>query len=67
MTEEYGVLRAALIPYAIVEQRATFVEHTNSHKFMLRDDVWNAAGVKDVTDRLRAVALGDAPPTEHIR
>jgi hypothetical protein len=56
-TEEYAVFRAALIPYAIVEQRAKFVRHTNSHKFILHDDVWNAPGVQDVTDRLRAVAL----------
>ena len=34
-TEEYGVLRAALVPYAIVEQRAKFIVRTNSHKFIL--------------------------------
>ncbi len=56
-TEHYGIHRAALIPYAVVEQRATFVEHTNSHKFVLRDDVWDAFGVQDVTEQLRAVGL----------
>jgi hypothetical protein len=56
-TEEYGVLRAALVPYAIVEQRAKFIVRTNSHKFMLHDDVWKAPAVQDVTVRLRAVAL----------
>jgi hypothetical protein len=56
-TEDYGVSRAALVPYAIVQQRAKFVEHTNSHKFMLHDDVWNGAGVQDVTGLLRAVSL----------
>ena len=29
--------------------------HTNSHKFMLRDDVWDASDVIDVTDALRVV------------
>ena len=55
--EDYSVHRAAIIPYAVVAQRAVFVKHTNSHKFMLRDDVWNATGVQDVTGLLRAVAL----------
>lgn len=53
--EDYTVMRAALIPYSLAVERATFVEHTNSHKFLLRDDVWNAPGVRDVTAQLRAV------------
>jgi hypothetical protein len=56
-TEDYGVFRAALVPYAIVEQRAKFVAHTNSHKFIMHDDVWTASGVRDVTERLRAITL----------
>jgi hypothetical protein len=56
-SEDYDVLRAALIPREIVKQRATFIAHTNSHKFMLRDDVWGASGVQDVTAQLRAVNL----------
>jgi hypothetical protein len=54
-SETYEVVKAAIIPYAVVEQRATFVAHTNSHKFILHDDVWSVAGVKDVTAELRAV------------
>ena len=53
--EDYTVMKAALIPHAIALERATFVERTNSHKFLLRDDVWNAPGVRDVTTELRAV------------
>jgi hypothetical protein len=56
-TQQYGVLRAAIIPYAVVEKRAKFVTHTNSHKFILHDDVWNTPGVRDVTEELSAVAL----------
>jgi hypothetical protein len=56
-TETYEVLRAAIIPYVVVETRATFVAHTNSHKFILHDDVWTADGVRDVTADLRAVAF----------
>ena len=53
--ENYGILRAALIPRSIVADRATFVERTNSYKFQLHDDVWDAPGVRDVTETLQAV------------
>lgn len=55
--EDYVVRRAALIPRAAVAQRAKFITRTNSHKFLLHDDVWNLAGVQDVTDALRNVQL----------
>jgi hypothetical protein len=55
--EDYTVMRAALIPHIVVVERATFVERTNTHKFLLRDDVWNASGVRDVTAETRAVNL----------
>jgi|SRR5882724_9145349 len=54
-TETFEVMKAAIIPYAIVEQRAKFIAHTNSHKFILHDDVWSAEGVKDVTAALRVI------------
>lgn len=52
---DYRVMRAALIPRDVAVQRATFVERTNSHKFLLRDDVWDAPGVRDVTAELKAI------------
>lgn len=55
--EDYGVMRAAIIPFEIVTGRATYIAHTNSHKFMLRDDVWDVPDVRDVTVELRAVSL----------
>ena len=55
--EHYTVMRAALIPHSIAVERATFVERTNSHKFLLHDDVWIAPGVRDVTTELRAVSF----------
>jgi len=55
--EDYTVLRAALIPHSVAIERAKFVKHTISHKFMLRDDIWNADGVKDVTPELQAVTF----------
>ena len=56
-SEDYGILRAAIIPRAVTESQATYVERTNSHRFLLRDNVWQAPGVRDVTVELRAVAL----------
>ena len=55
--EDYSVLRAAIIPYVVVKARAKFIAHTNSHKFMLHEDVWKADGVEDVTEKLRAIHL----------
>ena len=50
------VLRAALIPHAVVLARAKRVEHTNSWRFMLSDAVWSVAGVRDATGALTAAA-----------
>jgi hypothetical protein len=55
--EDYTVLRAALIPHVVAVARSTFVERTNSYKFLLHDDVWNAPGVRDVTKELGAISL----------
>ena len=52
---DYAVVRAAIIPHEIVTNRADFVKRTNSHKFILRDDIWELSGVRDVTKELRAV------------
>jgi hypothetical protein len=55
LNEDYTVMRAALIPHAVALERGTFVERTNSHRFLLRDDVWSASGVRDVTVEMRSV------------
>ncbi len=52
--DDFKVMKAALIPIAFVIEQSTFVAHTNSNKFMLRDDVWNAPGVRDVTAEIAA-------------
>ena len=44
-----------LIPVDIVRRRSTYIEHTNSHSFMLQDNVWDAPQVIDATARLRAI------------
>jgi hypothetical protein len=55
--EDFTVMRAALIPHAVTLERATFVERTNSHRFLLRDSIWEASGVRDVTEELRGVTF----------
>lgn len=53
--EDYRVMRAAIIPHAVILLRASFQKHTNSHRFLLVEDIWDVPGVKDVTRQLRAI------------
>lgn len=53
--DDYRIKRAALITAAVVSEHSNYIEHTNSHRFLLRDAIWNAPDVEDVTDRLREV------------
>ena len=59
-TSNYTVLRAAIIPIEIVKKRAALVQRTNSYRFILHDDVWNEAGVVDVTQDLTLVLEREA-------
>jgi hypothetical protein len=53
---DYSVMRAALIPHAVVLAGAGFIRHTNSWRFLLLDAVWSEPGVVDVTEALQAAA-----------
>ncbi|MCC6914151.1 MAG: hypothetical protein IT566_10655 [Rhodospirillaceae bacterium] len=55
--ERYEVARAIIVPHSAIRGRCTYVEHTNSHKLLLHDDVWKLPGAKDVTRKLQAVTL----------
>jgi hypothetical protein len=54
--DNYLVMKAALIPAIVIRDRSKFVEHTNSNRFLLRDEIWSVAGVTDVSEQLRNVA-----------
>lgn len=54
-SEDFSVMRAALIPFQVVKEHAVFVQHTNAWNFVLRDSVWGLAGVEDISERLRQV------------
>jgi hypothetical protein len=56
-SEDYTLFRAALIPHAVALANATYVAHTNSHRFLLRDDIWSAPNVQDVTVQLQSVVF----------
>jgi hypothetical protein len=51
--EDYSVLRAAIIPHSVVVQNSKYGTHTNSHRFLLRDEIWSAPNVLDVTLELQ--------------
>jgi hypothetical protein len=55
---DYKIQRAALIPYLVGKECVRPDRHTNSHRFLLRDDVWQKPGVEDITEELKAVDLG---------
>ena len=61
----YDVMRAALIPWTVVKMTATYVQHTNSHKFLLTDAVWDVDGVADVTEKIRK-RLSEPEPERQI-
>lgn len=51
-TEDFSVMRAALIPHSLAEERASYVQATNSWRFLLTDDIWSCEGVVDVTEQI---------------
>lgn len=53
----FGIARAAIIPHQLVLQNSTRQGHTNSWRFMLRDEVWTWRGVEDVTATLRSALM----------
>ena len=53
--EDFGVMKAALVPIETVKSRCRWSGHVNGSLFNLDDAVWTLPGVTDVTDRLRAL------------
>jgi hypothetical protein len=57
--KRFGIARAVIIPHALVVAKAVHQTHTNSWRFILRDEVWSWRGVEDVTMPLRGVLQFD--------
>jgi hypothetical protein len=59
--EDYSIYKAALVPHAVLlslfeaRKHISFQEHTNSHRFMLVEDIWEVDGVENVTAKLLSV------------
>ena len=54
--EDFSVLRAALVPHAVVAKRASYVDATPSWRLLLTDDIWCCEGVVDATVELVSAA-----------
>ena len=61
LKEDYSIYKAALIPHSVLlslfeaRKHISFQKHTNSHRFMLVDEIWEVSGVQDVTAQLQSV------------
>ena len=51
---DVNLVRAAKIPWDVVNRLSSHTEHTNSATLHLRDQVWEEPGVDDITDRVAA-------------
>ena len=54
---DYNILRAAIVPHGLVLSNSTYVAHANSHRFLLKDYIWEDETVLDVTNHIRKVFL----------
>lgn len=57
LDEGYKVIKAILIPHALVLERSRHVGHTNSWRLVLDDRWWAMPGITDVTSELRSAQI----------
>ena len=50
---DFSIMRAALVPFGVVYARSSYVELTNSWRFLLRDEIWTVPGVEDITIKIQ--------------
>jgi hypothetical protein len=50
---DFSVMKGCLIPYSVIKEHGKHVQHSNSHRFLLRDSVWSLPGVQDITEALQ--------------
>lgn len=51
---DFAVVRAALVPVAVVHDRVVWAEPVKAWRLMLSDAVWTLPDVRDITDEIRA-------------
>lgn len=54
--EDFSILCAAMVPRAVLAERASYAEVTKSWRLLLTDDIWNCDGVVDVTGEMISAA-----------
>jgi len=57
MDKDFKIVRAAIIPVSVVRKNSKHVAHTNSWRFLLRDNVWDLRGVRDVSAEVAEAAM----------
>jgi hypothetical protein len=57
LDQDFRVLRAAPVPYDIVNAKAAYTPHVNAWRLVLRESIWEIPGVRDVTDCLKAIEI----------
>jgi Family of unknown function (DUF6998) len=50
---DFGIVRSAKIPWAVVKENSSHNEHSNSAIFNLSDSIWNISGVEDITTQIQ--------------
>jgi hypothetical protein len=55
--ENFTVFKACVIPHEVVLQRAKYSQHPNAWIFHLKDEIWQIAGVRDVTQELKTAQM----------
>ena len=48
-TKDFQLLRAAEVPWKVVQKYSKHNVHTNSAKFILSESIWDIKGVRDIT------------------
>lgn len=57
-TEDYEILRACVVPIAVVKEEAKYNKHVNGWRLVLRDEIWNRPEVRDITTELKTTLQG---------
>lgn len=55
--EDFSVYKACVVPFEIVLQESKYREHTNAHILELKDEIWSARGVLDISSKISAALL----------
>jgi len=59
-SEDFQVLKACLLPIEQVRANSEYIEHTNSWRFILRDNIWALPETKDISSLLAAVQKNES-------